>query len=97
MQASEKGWAAAAQAVKALSRSKEWPQQSHRDLFLAVRRLVTETGDKSFGDLFEAANGLHTNFYEGWMPSEMVAERLVRVEEFVERLEVLGGRGALGG
>jgi hypothetical protein len=89
VQASEKGWGAAAQAVKAVAESRGWSHQSHRDLFQAVGRLTTETGDGGIGDLFHAASSLHVNFYENWMPIELVGGGLERVEEFVARLEGL--------
>lgn len=96
VQASEKGWGAGAQALKALAESRGWPHRSHRQLFEAVARLVTETGDRSIGDLFNTANALHTNFYEGWMPREGVTQGLDSVEEFVGRIEELLGAGRVG-
>ena len=46
-QASEKGWGAAAQAVKAVCEERGWEHQTHRSLYKAVARLVRESGDDS--------------------------------------------------
>lgn len=95
IQASEKGWGAAAQAVKMVAERRSWAHQSHRDLFQAVDRLMGETADRSMGNLFHAANSLHVNFHENWMAEGMVATGLDLVEEFVGRIEGLldSGRG----
>lgn len=86
IQTSEKAWGAAAQAVKAVAERRGWPHQSHRDLFHALGRLATETGDPELNRLFHTANSLHTNFYENWMPEEQVRGGLEDVDLFVRRL-----------
>ena len=89
LQASEKGWGAAAQMVKAAAESRGWRHNGHRDLYVSINRLAEEAGDSELRDLFDSASALHTNFYEGWMPQEMVASSLARVEELVEKLDGL--------
>ena len=89
LQASEKGWGAAAQMVKAAAESRGWRHRSHRDLHVAINRLSNETGDEEIGNLFDAANQLHTNFYEGWLPHETVDRNLSRVVTLVEKLDTL--------
>lgn len=86
LQASEKGWGAASQIVKAVAESRGWDHRGHRDLFNAVNRLAEEFGNNEIKTLFYAANALHQNFYEGWMPEESVAQGLTNVEQFVRRL-----------
>ncbi len=86
-QASEKGWGAAAQMVKAVSQRRGWPHDGHVALFQAVRRLSDETGDSQLVRLFQIANSLHINFYENWVPSESVRESLVAVGELIAKLE----------
>ena len=88
-QASEKGWGAAAQMVKAVSQRRGWPHDGHAALFQAVSRLSDETGDAQLVRLFQIANSLHINFYENWVPSETVQESLVAVGELVAKLEEL--------
>ena len=89
LQASEKGWGAAAQMVKAAAESRGWRHRGHRDLYAAINRLSEETGDRQLRILFDSASALHTNFYEGWMPGEMVEQSLVQVAELVEKLDAL--------
>lgn len=89
IQASEKGWGAAAQMVKAVADARRWRHNGHRFLFETVKRVVDETENRRIYELFLAANSLHANFYENWMPAEMVATGLDQVEELIGRLETL--------
>ena len=88
-QASEKGWGAAAQAVKAVAETRGWEHKTHAALFRAVDRLTTEMGDDKLNALFVAANGLHMNFYENWMPLNTVNAGVKRVAVFVGLLAEL--------
>lgn len=89
VQASEKGWGAAAQMVKAVAESRGWPHNGHRELFEVVRRLIQETADRRIGSLFHTANSLHSNFYENWMSRELVEGGLEDVSEILDILEPL--------
>ena len=89
LQASEKGWGAAAQMVKSAAESRGWRHSGHRDLYVAINRLVEETGDDGIRTAFGLAGALHTNFYEGWLPHETVEAHLAQVAELVEKLEAL--------
>ena len=88
-QASEKGWGAAAQMVKAIAEQRGWTHRSHAALYNAVSRLVAETGDDEVGRLFHIASALHVNFYEDWDNAENVTRGLDDVERFLDRLEPL--------
>ena len=88
-QASEKGWGAAAQIVKAISEHRGWPHRGHAQLYGAVSNLVGETSDAQIGNLFRSANALHMNFYEGWMNAESVRDGINDVETLLEKLEPL--------
>ena len=88
-QASEKGWGAAAQMVKAAAAERGWEHERHRDLFETVFTLSGETGDREISRLFWAANALHTNFYEGRMREADVQDALEHVTRFVDKLEAL--------
>ena len=90
-QASEKGWGAAAQMVKAVAALRGWDHNGHTPLFQAVRRVVEETGDGRISELFHIANSLHVNFYENWLPEELVRSGLDNVSELVEKLDQLSG------
>ena len=81
LQASEKGWGAAAQMVKAAAEMRGWPHKNHGHLFTTINRLVDETGDRDLAVLFHSAHSLHINFYEGWMPRRSVEVALSQVQK----------------
>lgn len=89
LQASEKGWGAAAQITKVVADTRGWPHNSHRYLFTAVAQLVDETADADLGRLFRSANALHQNFYEQWWPTELVSGALDDVSEYLSKLQPL--------
>ena len=86
-QASEKGWGAAAEIVKAVAAARGWEHGGHRELFQVVSRLVAETGDRDLRYHFGLANTLHINFYEGWLDHATVEDILSQVTRFVEKME----------
>ena len=89
LQASEKGWGAAAHMVKGLAQNRGWQHNGHRELYQVVNRLAQETDDRGLRILFNSASALHSNFYEDWMPKEMVEDSLTQVREFLQKLEDL--------
>ena len=90
-QASEKGWGAAAQIVKAIAEQRGWTHRGHAQLFDAVTTLAQEAGDDDIDRLFELASALHTNFYEDWYGAGRVERGLNDVEQLLDKLEpVLG-------
>jgi hypothetical protein len=89
LQASEKGWGAAAHIIKGIAHRKGWRHDGHRELYHAVDRLAQEMDDRQIRVLFNSASALHSNFYENWMPKEMIEDSLVQVGEFLEKLEGL--------
>ena len=88
-QASEKGWGAAAQIVKAVAHSRGWEHRGHSLLFDAVDDLRVETGDPDIQRLFNVANALHMNFYEDWRSAGSVGASLDDVEQFLNLLDPL--------
>ena len=86
-QASEKGWGAAAQIVKAVAETRGWVHGGHRQLHLAIRRLDQETGDPEITRLFQIANSLHFNFYEDVQEAAAVAQALDDVGLLLDKLE----------
>ena len=89
LQASEKGWGAAAQMVKSIAEARGWPHNGHHELWRVVNRLVDETGDREIRTAFGLASTLHTNIYEGWLPRESVEDYLDRVGNLLSKLETL--------
>ena len=84
LQASEKGWGAAAQAVKSVAETRGWPHNGHRQLFETIGCLVAETGDDDIRTAFGLAGALHTNFYESWLDRETVDSYISQVDGLVE-------------
>ena len=94
-QASEKGWGAAAQAVKAVAVERGWEHSRHRQLRLAVTKLSEETDSLEIGRWFALAEALHSNFYEGWLDGATLKDYLDNVSMLVRQLEeVLDGANA---
>ncbi|MCC5999021.1 MAG: PaREP1 family protein, partial [Thermofilum sp.] len=89
VQASEKAWGAAAQIVKALAAKEGIELRSHGELHRYVSKLSSERGDREIPRLWLSAVSLHQNFYENWLPGEIVEEGLESVKEFVEKLRKL--------
>ena len=89
LQASEKGWGAAAQIVKAVAETRGWSHSGHRQLHQTVERLVAETGQAELRTLFNTANTLHANFYDGFLSATAISADLEAVERFVEQLRPL--------
>ena len=90
-QASEKGWGAAAQMIKAVASSRDWKHNSHAALYAVIDRLVKETGDDGIHVGFGMANSLHQNFYENWGSTDYVARGLAHVGDLLDKLEPLLG------
>ena len=93
-QASEKGWGAAAQMMKATAVERGWRHGQHCLLFDVAQRLAEEEEDEQIYDSFAIANSLHANFYEGFLRPEDVALHLRRVDELVERVEAILANGS---
>jgi uncharacterized protein (UPF0332 family) len=88
-QASEKAWGAAAQMVKALAAKRGLELRSHGELHKEVIKLTRETGDDEIRLLWQSAIALHQNFYENWLPPEMVEKNVEDVKKFVNKLRCL--------
>ena len=85
-QASEKGWGAAAQIIKAVAQNRGWEHSYHNALYNVVSRLSEESGDNDIVLLFSSAESLHQNFYEGRHSHSVVALHLLQVSHLVEKL-----------
>lgn len=89
LQASEKGWGAAAQMVKGIAEARGWAHNGHHQLWQVVDRLVDETGDRDIRTGFGMAGALHTNFYEGWFTRAAVRDHLDQVSDLLSKLEAV--------
>ena len=92
LQASEKGWGAAAHAMKGIARSRGWPHSHHRELFAVADRLVAETSQQQIRTLFQVASATHKNFYEGWLTAEAAAGNLADIRTLLEILDILSAK-----
>jgi len=86
VQASEKFWGAAAEMVKAIAAKRGSELRSHGELYRFITSLSKEFSAPELLRLFAAASSLHQNFYENWLPPEMVVDYGQAVKEFVTRL-----------
>ncbi len=87
LQASEKGWGAAAQIVKAVAEERGWGHSRHRQLRLAVAKLIEETDSLETGRRFALAEALQVNCEEGWLDEATLKDYLESVGMLVRQLE----------
>ena len=92
-QASEKGWGAASQMVKAVAQERGWLHRSHRHLHGVINSLDRETGDPEWASILFgiAGENLHIKLLRelafgqwGW-----IERRLQQVGRFVDKAEEL--------
>ena len=88
-QASEKGWGATAQILKAVAEQRGWEHDRHRHYLQITSRLRSETGDGDIRRLFNTASALHENFYENEMETADVADGLDDVEGLDQQANTL--------
>jgi len=88
-QASEKFWGAAAEAIKAVAADRGVSLGTHRSLGEFVVELNRERPEWGLVEGFHIANSLHTNFYDDWLPPEMVETGAQRVRDLIEKLRSL--------
>ena len=88
-QASEKLWGAAAEMIKALAMKRGITLGTHRSLAVFLIRLNDEHPELDLVRGFDAAEGLHINFYEDHLPEQIVRIRAAAVKDFVEKLRRL--------
>ena len=86
-QASEYGWGATTQILKAIAEQRGWEHHRHRHYLRIASRLRAETGDGDILRLFAAARVLHENFYENDMSADDVADGLDDVEALLDKLK----------
>ena len=78
-QASEKGWGATAQLIKAIASRRDWRHSSHAHLNMTITQLAIETDRDDLLTSYHNASALHQNFYEGYMSRKQVEVGLGRV------------------
>ena len=87
IQASEKGWGAVAQALKAIAEDRGWNHGGHRRIVDVAQQVADEQDRQDLISLFATAQALHTNFYEDWLGSDTVTIYLDDARELRLQLE----------
>ncbi len=87
IQASEKGWGAAAQALKAVAEERGWNHRGHSLIIDVAQQIADEQGRPDLFISFGAAQSLHVNFYENWLATDSVAAYLNAVKALLPELE----------
>ena len=83
-QASEKIWGSAALAVKAVAQMLDGVRlTSHGELWAYVDELSARLDKPELMRLWQMANSMHVNFYEGWATRRHVEEALRGLREFL--------------
>ena len=85
-QASEYGWGATTQMLKAIAEQRGWEHHRHRHYLRIASNLRAETSDGDIRRLFNNASALHENFYEDEMQADDVADGLNDVEALLNKL-----------
>ena len=88
-QASEKGWGAASQMVKAYAQERDIGHERHAQLYNVISRMVAEADDDDLRRQFGVATDLHQNFYEGEFAVRDVRVGLEDISQFVDKVDTL--------
>ena len=91
IQASEKGWGAAAQGLKAIAEERGWNHGSHTLIVDVAQQVADEEGRPDLVAMFGLAQALHVNFYEDWLESDTVSIYLDDVKKLLPELERIRG------
>ena len=91
IQASEKGWGAAAQALKAIAEERGWNHGGHRRIVDVAQQVADKQNRQDLISLFGTAQALHINFYEDWLNSDTVSIYLDDVKKLLPELERIRG------
>lgn len=86
IQASEKGWGAAAQALKAIAEERGWNHGGRRRIVDVAQQEADEQNRQDLISLFGVAQALHINFYEDWLDSDTVSIYLHDVKKLLPEL-----------
>ena len=87
IQASEKGWGAAAQALKAIAEERGWNHNGHGLLVDIAKQVSDEQGRTDIIAWFGTAQSLHVNFYEDSLPTDFIEAYLGVVKALLPELE----------
>ncbi|MGQ9469387.1 MAG: PaREP1 family protein [Nitrososphaerales archaeon] len=84
--ASESAWGSTAQMVKAAAAKRGFEISHHKQFREFIKLISAQLGDKEIYDLFEKAERLHSNFYEGEFDEWEVREKISNVNKLMRKL-----------
>lgn len=91
VQASEKGWGAAAQAFKAIAEERGWNHNSHTLIVDIAQQLADEQGRPDLVSLLAYGQMLHVNFYDDALATDTIRIYLDGVKSLLPELERIRG------
>ncbi len=86
-QAGEKYWGAVATLIKAVADKKGKKLMSHGEIWKFIKEIADEMKEEGIINLFGSANNLHQNYYEGWLPPEVVKKYAEDCEKLIDKLK----------
>ena len=87
IQASEKGWGAAAQALKAVAEERGWNHNGHGLIVDIAKQVSDEEGHGDILTLFAFGQLLHVNFYEDALATDVIASYIDNIKALLPELE----------
>ena len=87
IQASEKGWGAAAQALKAIAEERGWNHNGHTLIVDIAKQVADEQGRPDIVALFAFGQLLHVNFYEDALATDVIGDYLDNIKALLPELE----------
>ena len=95
LQASEKAWGAVAHCIKAISEERGWEHNGHRKLVENAHALIGKSNSEEDNErLILAVNALHQNFYENWLPRDLVLAGINDASQLINVLKGCQNNGA---
>lgn len=85
-QASEKLWGAMVTIVKAIASQRRKTIRSHEGISAFMAEIARELNDRSIGNIYLAAEGIHQNFYENAAHPDFVKKGAKTIKQFVTRM-----------
>ncbi len=87
IQASEKGWGATAQALKAIAEERGWNHNGHGLIVDIAKQVADEQGRTDIIAWFGTAQSLHVNFYEDSLALDVVKAYMNVVKSLLSEME----------
>ena len=95
LQASEKGWGAAAHAAKLFANARALEYTRHEHFRDVISELQIETGNPGIFRWQQSANLLHRNFYDDAMTAPQIADHLDNVASLVNLIRQAVGLSSI--